>query len=80
MSVNGQASPTVPSIAPILSFSSQSKIEDESSNNDLPIEEGFRIVKKKSNILPNQNEKNVLQETTRKLPKNVRKIFGDDEI
>jgi len=65
--------------APILKFSRQQKIESNYSEDDLSVEEGFTVVRKGRTITTSQSEGTALQESAKELPKNVKRIFGDDE-
>jgi hypothetical protein len=67
------------SSAPILKFSAQRENESASSTDDMMIEEGFRIVQKERATSTPQVKDTASPETAKELPKNVKKIFGDDE-
>jgi 5-methylthioadenosine/S-adenosylhomocysteine deaminase len=66
--------------AAILHLSTQRKDEAGNTENDLPFEEGFRVVRKDGVPAPPQEKTDVLLDAGGKVPKNVRKIFGDDEV
>ena len=65
--------------APILPFSELQKKENKSSADDMPVDEGFRIIRKERIVPSPQVKDNVSHPTKKDLPKNVKKIFGDDE-
>ena len=77
--ISGQKSLAASSSATILQFPAEPNNEGQSKLNDLPFEEGFRIVRKNSIPSALQEKKEISQDTLRELPKNVRKIFGDDD-
>jgi 5-methylthioadenosine/S-adenosylhomocysteine deaminase len=66
--------------AAILQLSAQHKEEIGNAENDLPFEEGFRIVRKDGGVVSSQEKTDAVLNSTSKLPNNVRKIFGDDEV
>lgn len=81
LQLGGERSSNNQSSASILKFPSQDKTNDDSQTSDLPFEEGFRILGKETiNSKPTQEQSDAKKETPRELPKNVRKIFGDDEV
>jgi hypothetical protein len=68
-----------PSPAPILQFSAQQIKEDKSTADDMLIDEGFKIIRKGRTELSPQVKGSNSHETKNDLPKNIRRIFGDDE-
>jgi hypothetical protein len=44
------------------------------------VEEGFRIVRKERTTSAPKAKGTASHETAKELPKNVKKIFGDDEV
>jgi 5-methylthioadenosine/S-adenosylhomocysteine deaminase len=66
--------------AAILQLSTQRKNETSNAENGLPFEEGFRVVQKDGGAALSQGKIDVSLNSTSKLPNNVRKIFGDDEV
>jgi 5-methylthioadenosine/S-adenosylhomocysteine deaminase len=75
----GQKKSFVPTSAPVLQLSTQRHGGNEIPANELPYEEGYKVVRKET--APNGFEKktDATMNTTGKLPDNVRKIFDDDE-
>ncbi|MCX6120608.1 MAG: amidohydrolase family protein [Ignavibacteriales bacterium] len=65
--------------ATILQFPAQQKNESTSSADEMVVEEGFRIVRKERTKSAPQTKDISSTETGKELPKNVKKIFGDDE-
>jgi 5-methylthioadenosine/S-adenosylhomocysteine deaminase len=79
LSFHEQKTAALPSPAPILQFSAQQKKENKSSADDINVEEGFRIIRKERAVSTALVKNPAAQETKKDLPKNVKKIFGDDE-
>jgi 5-methylthioadenosine/S-adenosylhomocysteine deaminase len=71
--------PALPLPATILKFSAQPRIESISSTDDMIVEEGFKVVRKERTTSTPQANETASHETVKELPKNVKKIFGDDE-
>ena len=63
----------------ILNFPAQNRNENKLSADDMTVEEGFKIIRKMSTPIIPQVKDNSAPEATKELPKNVKKIFGDDE-
>ena len=57
----------------------KAKKENKSSADDINVEEGFRIIRKERAVSTALVKNPAAQETKKDLPKNVKKIFGDDE-
>ena len=70
----------VPTSAPVLELSTQRKNENEIPITGLPYEEGFKVVRKKTIPAGYERKDDASINRTSKLPDNVRKIFGDDEV
>jgi 5-methylthioadenosine/S-adenosylhomocysteine deaminase len=79
LSFHEQKSMALPSPATILQFSAQQKNEIKSPADDMIVDEGFKIVRKERKESTSQTKGKASHETTKELPKNVKKIFGDDE-
>jgi hypothetical protein len=69
-----------PASAAILPFPKAHKDEEEMIHQNLPHEEGFRIIRKDSIPAAPQDVTNVSVEPVEKVSKKVRKIFGEDDI
>jgi 5-methylthioadenosine/S-adenosylhomocysteine deaminase len=67
-----------PSSAAILQLSSKSKKENPSD--ELPFEEGFKIVRKDVIPLPVQKKTETHLDTNQKSSQRIQKVFGDDEV
>ncbi|MGD0036185.1 MAG: amidohydrolase family protein [Bacteroidota bacterium] len=80
LSFHEQKTSGLPLAAPILKFSEQQIKESKSSEEDMLAEEGFRIVRKERTTSAPQAKGTASHETAKELPKNVKKIFGDDEV
>jgi 5-methylthioadenosine/S-adenosylhomocysteine deaminase len=80
LSFHEQKAVAPPSTAPILRFSAQQRKENKSSEDDMIVDEGFRIIRKEQTAPTPPVKDTALQETKKNLPKNVKKIFGDDEV
>ena len=80
LQVIGQKKIFVPTSAPVLQLSTQRKDENEISANELPHEEGFKVVRKEPAPTDFERKVDTSMNTTSKLPNNVQKIFGDDEV
>jgi hypothetical protein len=76
----GQKKSFVPTSAPVLQLSTQRKDENEIPVTGLPYEEGFKVVRKETTPTGYEREDDASINITSKLPNNVRKIFGDDEV
>jgi 5-methylthioadenosine/S-adenosylhomocysteine deaminase len=75
-SASANASP-----APVLKLPVQEKTEEAMSSRDIPFEEGFRVINKENQPpAPQSDASESKEESTQETPKNVRKIFGDDEV
>ncbi|MGD1044340.1 MAG: amidohydrolase family protein [Bacteroidota bacterium] len=74
-----QKTTALPMPATILKFSAQQKNENKSSADDMIVEEGFRVIRKERSTSTPQSNGTASHETDKELPKNVKKIFGDDE-
>ena len=68
-----------PPSASILQFSVQQKSESQSSPDDISVDEGFKVVRKGQTVSSPQKKDPGSHGTPQELPKNVKKIFGDDE-
>ncbi len=79
LSLNEQKAAILPSPAAILNFPAQNRNENKLSADDMAVEEGFKIIRKMSTPIIPQVKDNSAPEATKELPKNVKKIFGDDE-
>jgi cytosine/adenosine deaminase-related metal-dependent hydrolase len=79
LQVIGQVKSFVTTSAPVLRLSTQRKDENEIPAKELPYEEGFKVVRKDTATTGFERKADASMKTTSKLPKNVRKIFGDDE-
>jgi hypothetical protein len=76
--IGDRKSPSTSRSAPVLPFTTQIKRKQIPLTPGIASDEGFKILKKES---ANQEEKPDSQSgLTSKLPKNVRKIFGDDDV
>jgi hypothetical protein len=76
----GQKKSFVPASAPILQLSIQHKGENENQENELPSEEGFKVVRKETAPIDFERKDDISMNTRSKLPNNVQKIFGEDEV
>lgn len=65
--------------AAILQLPHQFRNKENANENEMPFEEGFRVVRKDTLVRPPQKS-DVPPERPPRLPDNVRKIFGEDEI
>ena len=74
-----QKTAALSSPAPILRFSALQTKENKSSADDMIADEGFRIIRKDRTVLTPSLMDNTPHEMKKVLPKNVKKIFGDDE-
>ena len=79
LSLSEQKTISLPSPATILQFSAQQKNESTSSADDITVEEGFKIIRKERPESAPQTKDMGSSATGKELPKNVKKIFGDDE-
>lgn len=68
------------SSATILQLSTQHINESKLTANDLPFEEGFRVIKKEKSYPTPPDKKDVPLGITPKALKNIQKIFGDDDV
>jgi 5-methylthioadenosine/S-adenosylhomocysteine deaminase len=66
--------------ATVLPFAAQLKNKQTLLTSDIASEEGFKIVRKESLSPDPEDKSDSSSGMTSKLPKNVRKIFGDDEV
>jgi 5-methylthioadenosine/S-adenosylhomocysteine deaminase len=66
--------------ATILQFPAQQKNGRTLFSDDMPLEEGFRVIRKEGSPSPSQGKGAPSQESAGELPKNVKKIFGDDDV
>jgi hypothetical protein len=64
----------------VLPFAAQLKNKQTLLTSDIASEEGFKIVRKESLSPDPEDKSDSSSGMTSKLPKNVRKIFGDDEV
>ena len=80
LQVIGQKKSFAPTSAPVLQLSTQRKDENEIPATELPYEEGFKVVRKETAPAGFEKKVDTSMNTTSKLPDNVRKIFGDDEV
>jgi hypothetical protein len=80
LKIGGSPKSFVPTPVPVHKPSTQRKDENENSANELPCEESFKIVRKEADPFDYEKKVDSLLNTTRKLPNNVRKIFGDDDV
>lgn len=80
LSVNDFEKDQESSPAPILKFSHKQKVDNTLLNNDIPFEEGFRIIKKESKQTQAKLRNDEQNETRKKLPDNVKRIFGEDDL
>jgi 5-methylthioadenosine/S-adenosylhomocysteine deaminase len=78
--VVGQKKSFVSTSAPILQLSTQHKGENEIQENELPSEEGFKVVRKETAPIDFERKDDISMNTRSKLPNNVQKIFGEDEV
>jgi 5-methylthioadenosine/S-adenosylhomocysteine deaminase len=78
--VTGQKKSFDQATAAVLQLPTQQKAENEIPAMELPYEEGFKIVRKETAQNCSKREMDDSINTASKLPKNVRKIFGDDEV
>jgi 5-methylthioadenosine/S-adenosylhomocysteine deaminase len=77
----GGSAPASSSPAPVLKLAVQGKKEEAMPSGDMAFEEGFRIVgKENQQPAPRVAPDNSKEETTQDAPRNIRKIFGDDEV
>jgi hypothetical protein len=76
----GQKKSFVLRSAPVLQLSTQRKDENEIPANELPHEEGFKVMRKDTAPAGFERKVDASMNTTSKLPNNVQKIFGDDEV
>ncbi|MBN1397002.1 MAG: amidohydrolase family protein [Bacteroidetes bacterium] len=58
----------------------KNKKESQGGGNDLPYEEGFRIIQKARERINSENKNDQAPETIKKPSKTIKKIFGDDEV
>jgi 5-methylthioadenosine/S-adenosylhomocysteine deaminase len=79
LKVGGSPKSFVPTPVPVHKPSTQRKDENEISANELPCEESFKIVRKEADPFEYEEKIDSLLNTN-KLPNNVRKIFGDDDV
>ena len=79
LSFREQKTAVLQSPATILKFSAQQNNESTSSADDMTVEEGFKIVRKEHPVSNSKATGTPSHETVQELPKNVKKIFGDDE-
>jgi 5-methylthioadenosine/S-adenosylhomocysteine deaminase len=80
LQVIGQNKSFMPTSAPVLELSTQRKNENEIPVSGLPYEEGFKVVRKETTPTGYERKDDTSINITSKLPNNVRKIFGDDEV
>jgi 5-methylthioadenosine/S-adenosylhomocysteine deaminase len=80
MHVVGQKETTLPPSAAILQLATQRKKGSDIPVIDAPYEEGFRIIRKETLPAAPQRSTDASVDTTQKMPKNIQKIFGDDEV
>jgi 5-methylthioadenosine/S-adenosylhomocysteine deaminase len=80
LQVIGQIKSFVPTSAPVFKLPTQRKDENEISANKLPNDEGFIVVRKETVPHDYEGKNDPSKNITSKLPENVRRIFGDDEV
>jgi 5-methylthioadenosine/S-adenosylhomocysteine deaminase len=80
LQVIGHKKSFMPTSAPVLQLSTQRKDENKIPANELPYEESFKVVRKETAPTDFESKVDASMNTTSKLPNNVRKIFGDDEV
>lgn len=80
LQVSGQKKTFVPTSASVLQLSTPRKDENETSANELSYKERFQIVRKETAPTDYERKVDASMNITSKLPNNVRKIFGDDEV
>ena len=77
LSLRKQIAGTVPSPATILQFSAKQKKENKPSADDLPVDEGFKVVRKERILSAPQGNDTPSQKPAKEHSK---KIFGDDDV
>jgi 5-methylthioadenosine/S-adenosylhomocysteine deaminase len=75
-----QKKSSVPTSAPVLQILTQRKKENAIPVNELPYEEGFKVVRKETTPTAFKGKVDSSMNTTSKSQNNTRKIFGDDEV
>ena len=79
LSLHKQKAVPLPPPAPILRFAIQENKDDTVPAEDMFVEEGFRIVRKGKTVSALEVKSTTKRETKKDLPKNVKKIFGEDD-
>lgn len=81
LKLSGGSASAIPSPAPVLKLPAQERMEETMTSGDIPFEEGFRVVGKEHQNPPPQSEASEREEDApQEAPKNIRKIFGEDEV
>jgi len=76
----GQNKPSGLKSTPVFQISIKRRQEDENQSNELPCEEGFKIIRKEKPRVGFENKENTSTDAANKPKKIIRKIFGDDEV
>ncbi len=76
----GQNKPSGSKSTPVFQISINRRKNDEDHSNELPFEEGFKIIRKEKTRIGLENKENTSTGTAKKPNKIINKIFGDDEV
>jgi 5-methylthioadenosine/S-adenosylhomocysteine deaminase len=80
LSFREQKAAVLPSPAAIFRFTENQKYKSKTSAEDNIIEEGFKIVRKDQTVSIPKTKGAIPYEAAKEPPKNIKKIFGDDEV
>ena len=80
LSFRDRENETLPPPATILQFSENQKDKSKTSEDEMIVEEGFKIVRKEQTLSTPQIKDATPLEAAKEPPKNIKKIFGDDDV